>query len=459
MQIIAAKLAAQQHPRWESRWTFVATGGALAVGLGNFWRLGWAANEYGGGLYLLTYLAGLALVAFPLLVGELMIGRRGRGSPVFSILHLQGEARFARAWYGVAPIAAVAAVLLAAVAVVTGSWLLLQAVALGNGSLTAASVELVAQRFPANALDLDTARQWMLWFAGGCLLLLAVSNIGQLGVVMRILMVLLLVLSGAALYGAMQVGFGFEALSRLLAFRPDDFGWVAIAHASVQSLLTLGIGLMVLTAYGSYTPEGKSLIWQAGGVVVLDLVLALLGGLVLLSVLAPHNIQPGGGYALLFVSLPYVFANINFGDIVGGLYFSVLVAVTATTVIALLEPAIAWLVERWLLPRFAAAVLLALPLLALADLVLRGLMLGDAMALQGMLPSEWIELIATGFIIPGVALVTALALGRRVPFALSRKEFSGFDFPFFWVWYPVMRYIVPPAVLLIFTAGLWLFFR
>ncbi len=447
------------HPYWQSRWTFVAAASGLAIGLGNFWRLAWAAGEYGGGLYVATYLIGLAVIALPVLIAEMLIGHRGRGSPVFSLLQLRVDAGFAAGWYGLAPIAAVAALLLAASAMVLGSWLLLEAQVIASHRLTAASMEFIAQQFPGETLELAEARQWLAGFFGLCAVLLVFTNVVRLGIVLRTVIVLLVIMTAAAAYGAVEFGDMRGALSQLLAFRPDDFGIAAIVNALVQSLLTLGIGLTVITAYGAYAPEGKSIIWQCAWVVALDFAFAVMGALIIISVTVPHNIHAGGGYALLFISMPYVFANTGLGDIAGAFYFGLLTAVSATTVVALLEPALAWLTERWQMARAWAVVLVSIPLCVMADLILRGLLGEGDLLFWGMLPSDWVELIAAAVILPLVALALILALGWRVPLRIVRSEFSGFDLPFFWVWYPVMRYIVPPALVLVFIAGLWEFFQ
>ena len=86
------------HGTWKGRWTFILAAAGSAVGLGNIWKFPYMAGEYGGGAFVLVYLACILLIGVPIMVGEILIGRRGRSSPANSMAFLAKEANALPAW-------------------------------------------------------------------------------------------------------------------------------------------------------------------------------------------------------------------------------------------------------------------------------------------------------------------------------------------------------------------------
>ena len=58
-----------------SRLGFIFLSAGCAIGLGNVWRFPYVAGKSGGGLFVLAYLACLALLGIPVLVMEFAAGR------------------------------------------------------------------------------------------------------------------------------------------------------------------------------------------------------------------------------------------------------------------------------------------------------------------------------------------------------------------------------------------------
>ena len=72
------------HGQWSSRWAFILAATGSAVGLGNIWRFPYLTGENGGGVFVMVYLVCVFLVGIPILMAEVMLGRRGRQSPSLS---------------------------------------------------------------------------------------------------------------------------------------------------------------------------------------------------------------------------------------------------------------------------------------------------------------------------------------------------------------------------------------
>ena len=86
------------HGQWSSRWAFILAATGSAVGLGNIWKFPYITGENGGGAFVLTYLVCIALIGIPIMMAEIMLGRRGRQSPINTMETLAMEAGHNAHW-------------------------------------------------------------------------------------------------------------------------------------------------------------------------------------------------------------------------------------------------------------------------------------------------------------------------------------------------------------------------
>ena len=66
------------HGNWSSRLAFIMAVTGSAVGLGNIWKFPYMAGQNGGGAFVLVYLLFVFLIGMPVMMSEILIGRRGR---------------------------------------------------------------------------------------------------------------------------------------------------------------------------------------------------------------------------------------------------------------------------------------------------------------------------------------------------------------------------------------------
>ncbi|GIS20420.1 MAG: hypothetical protein CM15mP120_23360 [Pseudomonadota bacterium] len=81
-----------------SRWLFVLAAAGSAVGLGNIWKFPYIAGENGGGAFVLIYLVCVAFVGAPIMISEVMLGRKGRASPINTMGTLAKQASASGRW-------------------------------------------------------------------------------------------------------------------------------------------------------------------------------------------------------------------------------------------------------------------------------------------------------------------------------------------------------------------------
>ena len=86
------------HGEWSSRWAFVLAATGSAVGLGNIWKFPYITGENGGGAFVLVYLISIGLIGIPIMMAEVMLGRRGRLSPINTMRKLAKAGGHSRHW-------------------------------------------------------------------------------------------------------------------------------------------------------------------------------------------------------------------------------------------------------------------------------------------------------------------------------------------------------------------------
>ena len=86
------------HGLWSSRLTFILAVTGSAIGLGNIWKFPYVAGANGGGAFVLVYLICILIIGFPIMVSEILIGRKGRRNPITSMQLLGKEETGSQSW-------------------------------------------------------------------------------------------------------------------------------------------------------------------------------------------------------------------------------------------------------------------------------------------------------------------------------------------------------------------------
>ena len=70
----------ESREQWGSRVGFILAAVGSAIGLGNIWRFPYTAYDNGGGAFFIPYLFALLTAGIPIMILELGIGQKSRGS-------------------------------------------------------------------------------------------------------------------------------------------------------------------------------------------------------------------------------------------------------------------------------------------------------------------------------------------------------------------------------------------
>ncbi|MEJ2482351.1 MAG: sodium-dependent transporter [Gemmatimonadota bacterium] len=330
---------------WGSKLAFILAAAGSAIGLGNIWGFPTVAGQNGGAAFLLIYLAAVALIGAPVMLAELIVGRRTGRNPVGAFKALAPGT----AWVFVGALGVFTGLAILSFYSVIAGWTLSYVFKTAIGTFgpeadTAAIFTDVASN-PLRALG------WH--FAFMTLTIYVVLGGVRDGIERwtKVLMPVLLVLLVLLAVRAVTLSGASEGLEFYL--KPDFSkvtGGVVLA-AIGQAFFSLSLGMGAMITYGSYVSKRDDLVSSAGWVTAFDTTIAILAGLIIFPTLFHAGLEPGvGGPGMVFVVLTSLLSSIPpapYGGIIFGTGFFLLLAIAAlTSSVSLLEVPTSWAVDE-----------------------------------------------------------------------------------------------------------------
>ncbi|MEX2495846.1 MAG: sodium-dependent transporter [Woeseia sp.] len=344
------------HGNWSSRMAFILAVTGAAVGLGNIWKFPYLAGVNGGGAFVLVYLLCVFAIGMPVMMSEILIGRRGRRNPVATMALLGEEEGSSRHWGLVGALGVIAGILILSYYSVIAGWTMAYTVKSASGIFSGITADEVGASFAGFTGDWRLVALCHTLFMATTVFIVARGVERGLEQAVRFLVPALLVLILALLGYAMTSGHFAEGVAFLFTPDFDALTWESVLVAMGQAFFTLSIGMGAVMAYGAYLPSETSITGTSAAVVLADTGIALLAGLVIFHLVFANGLNPGEGPGLVFFTLPLAFGQMPGGDFFATIFFVLLVFAAWTSAIGLMEPAVAWLVERFNRTRAQAAV-------------------------------------------------------------------------------------------------------
>jgi NSS family neurotransmitter:Na+ symporter len=442
---------------WSTRLAFILAAAGSAVGLGNIWRFPYTLGEYGGGAFVLVYLLCVAGIGIPVMMAEIMIGRRGRQSPINTMRTLALQEGKPPAWSLLGWMGIVSAFLILSFYSVIAGWTLAYMVRAGAGVFTgidAAASEAVFAAFTGNP---EALLAWHTVFMVLTVLVVARGVASGLEQSVRWLMpalfLLLLIMVG---YAGLNGDLG--AAARYL-FQPDfaelrDKAGEAILSAMGQAFFSLSLGMGAIMIYGSYLKGDASIAQNTVIIAMMDTSVALLAGLAIFPIVFSHGLEPADGPGLVFKTLPIAFGEMPGGSLFGGLFFLLLLFAAWTSSISLLEPICAWLVENRGFSRVRAAVLAGSGAWLLGIACLLSLNVWSEYTLFGKGVLDLFNYLTANILLPLGGILIAVFAGWVLPRRVSQDELTLGDGLGYRLWLLLVRYVAPGAVVLVLLNAL-----
>lgn len=437
------------HGQWSSRWAFILAATGSAVGLGNIWKFPYITGENGGGAFVLIYLLCIAVVGIPVMMSEIMLGRRGKQSPVHTMRTLAQEERGSSHWQIVGWSGVLAGFLILSFYSVIAGWALSYVVSAIGGSFSGISAEQSGDLFGGLVSNPGIQLFWHTLFMVMTIFVVARGVRDGLERAVRLLMpallVLLLILVGYAMNsgGFMQgVHFLFDA----------DFSKVTtegVLTALGHAFFTLSLGMGAIMIYGAYLPDDVSITKVTLTVAVADTAVALLAGLAIFPIVFANGLEPGAGPGLIFQTLPVAFGSMPGGVIFGTLFFVLLVFAAWSSAISIIEPVVAWLMEDrgWSRNRAAVGAGGVTWLLGIATIF--SFNIWSDLKWFDKTIFDLLDYLTANIMLPLGGLLIALFAGWVMNENHSRGELHLGE-SLYEKWLLLIRYVTPLAILLVF---------
>ncbi|MBS4070700.1 MAG: sodium-dependent transporter [Algoriphagus sp.] len=317
---------------------FIMAAAGSAVGLGNIWRFPYLTGENGGGAFVFVYILCVVLIGLPLLFNEIALGRKSGKNPIGAIRETGGN----KFWQLAGVLCVLVCFFVFSYYSVIAGW----------------TVGYIVTEIINIPVDFEEFVQTPLYVIPLTFFFILLTILIVLGGVsggiekaskflMPILFIIILFIAGRSvtLEGA-EAGIQY--------YLNPDFSKInstVILQALGQAFFSMSVGWGLMITFGSYLGKDSNIINASGWIAGMDTAVALLGGLMVfpaLFALLPGK-DPASGPALVFDVLPKVFDAMPGGNIIGGLFFILLMVAALTSTISMLEVPVAYLIDdrKW----------------------------------------------------------------------------------------------------------------
>ncbi len=331
---------------------FVLAAAGSAVGLGNIWRFPYLAAKDGGGLFLVVYIVLALTFGYTLMMSEISIGRKTKQS----CLTAYGTLSKSHGWLGIA--ASIVPFMILPYYAIIGGWVLKYAVAFCSGQGRAAAedgyfTDFITAQISPIVFDI-------IFLAATAFIIYRGVNKGIEAISKVLMPALLLVVIGIAIFAVTIKGTdgrtGLDGLKVLFIpdlaeMTPKGF-FIVVLDAMGQLFYSISVAMGIMVTYGSYFKDDSNLVKSVNQIEFFDTLVAVLAGVMIIppvfAFMGRETMESTAGPSLMFVALPKVFAEMGFiGNIVGAVFFIMVLFAALTSCISILEAVVAGLIDRF----------------------------------------------------------------------------------------------------------------
>ena len=446
----------QPRGQWSSSMGFILAAAGSAVGLGNLWKFPYIAYENHGGAFVLVYIAAIALVGLPIMLAEVLLGRRGQKSAVGTFRVLGQGRPGGPLWAGTGMLGVLAGFVILSYYCVIAGWTLRYILLALTGQLGSMVADGSFNDFFGSFLASGpTQTLWYTLFMG---LTVGVVFFGVKGGIERVaktlVPLLFVILVALAIYASTTEGFG-RAIEFL--FRPNfhELTRGAVLEALGHSFFTLSLGMGAMLTYGSYMRKQNSVPKAAFTISLLDTLIAILACVIMFSIIFTDDMEVRKSSTILFTTLPTVFFKLPGGSVISAVFYLLVSVAALTSTISLLEVVVSFAIDELKIARRKAVLLCG------GGIYVFGLL--SAWSLGGSTTLTEINLIgrestagvlgtldylASNWFLPVGGFLIALFTGWVLATKSSREELAEGhgEMPWYGAWLGLIRFVAPLVV-------------
>ena len=442
----------KERSSFSGRLGFVLAAAGSAVGLGNIWRFPYLAAKYGGGIFLLVYVVLVVTFGFSLMVAEIALGRNTRLSAIGAYKKLNKKFGFLGILTALVPI-----IILPYYSVI-GGWVTKYFVTFLSGHHMEASSDDYFGGFIGQTFEP------VLWLAifGVITFVIVLCGVKRgIETANKFMMPILIVLCVAVCVYSCTLPGALEGVKFYLIPDFSRFSINTVLGAMGQMLYSMSLAMGIMITYGSYMKKETSIEKSVSQIEIFDTGVALLAGLMIVPAVFVFSggdqsaMQSGPG--LMFQTLPKVFDSMGggqFGQIVGALFFLLVLFAALTSAISLMETVVSIVIDKFHVKRAVACIIVFIGMMLLALPSSLGNGVWSHIQILGMDFLTFFDFISNSVIMPIVALLTCIFIGYVVKTQLVVDEVkSSSKFSREKLFVVVIKYIAPIFIVAILVSS------
>ena len=396
----------QKRSSFSGKLGFVLAAAGSAVGLGNIWRFPYLAAKYGGGTFLFIYLILAVTFGFTLMTAEIAIGRKTGLSAISAFTTLDKRFKFLGILASAVPI------IIFPYYSVIGGWVVKYFFVFVTGSGHAAAGDSYFTDFIGGTFE---PIGWFFLFIAVTAVIVGFGVEQGIEKVSKFMMPILVLLTlFVALYG-LTIDGAMDGLSYYLKPHMADVSAKTILAAMGQLFYSMSLAMGIMITYGSYMKKENHLESSVRQIEIFDTGVAFLAGLMIIPAVFVFSggdssaLQAGPG--LMFITLPKVFGNMKFGNVVGTVFFLLVFFAALTSAISLMETIVSILRDKVGWTRKGTCVFVTI--LALVMGVPSSLGFGPLsfISWMGMSVLDIMDFVSNSVLMPIVAFFTCIFIG------------------------------------------------
>ena len=395
---------------------FFATLGS-AVGLGNIWKFPYLTGQNGGGAFLLVYFLCILFVGLPIMLSEFYIGRKTRKNAVGALKQLKPGT----AWKNIGTAGVGAAYMIMFFYSCVAGWVYYYLFKAISGDFIGVTMESAKAQFGSVIMGPISPIIWQF------IVMAVVAGILAMGVqkgiekITTTLMPLLFVLIIICDIRALTLPGAAEGVKFLFHVDFSQLSAAAVLAALGLAFFKLSLGMGTMMTYGSYFTEDNNMFGTAVKVALSDTLVSMLAGLAIFPTVFSFGMEPGAGPGLLFMTIPLVFSQMPFGNILLIAFFFLTSIAATTAMLSLVEVPVAYWSEERGMSRKKAAIMNAFIIAIVGVLatlsVDKASVLGD-ITFFGMGFFDLFDYISSNVLLPLGGLFIAIMMG----YSIKREE-------------------------------------
>jgi len=437
------------HGQWSSRWTFILAATGAAVGLGNIWKFPYLTGQNGGSAFVLVYVVCVAALGIPLMMGEILLGRRGRSTPIHTMQVLAEETSTTQWWQIIGWSGTMAGMLILSYYSVIGGWTLAYIFKSAGGTFSGATGQFAAETFGHFVGSPTSLFIWHTFFMILTMGVVAGGVQGGLEKAVQFLMPTLFFLLLLMVGYSMTTGFFGKGMEFL--FTPDfsKLTGASMLSAMGQAFFSLSLGMGTIMIYGSYVPRDTSIASTSIIIALADTLVALLAGMAIFPIVFANNLEPGSGPGLIFQTLPVAFGNMPGGLAFGSLFFILLLVAAWTSSISLIEPLVTWLIETYGMTRIKASLYSGIATWLCGLGTVWSFNWWAELTFFGLTFFDLLDFVTSNLMLPLGGILIALFAGWLMKAESTKAELNIHNPTLYLAWQALVRYIAPVAVFIV----------